>query len=349
VICANSPSSPEPAADCSAACCSDGNPSSSSSTTPTASACSPPDSPTCPAIATCETSTRPPAPATLSPEDSPASHLVRPGSGSARTIPATCGHTPFVYWSKAEHRWASSRMCLDFSAQDTSEPYSETWPKRGSMRSGACWEQTMSVPRIDASGCGFWRTPRAIYGEHPGMTDESHLTGQAIAASWPTPKGSPSDPDFARTNREGSGGDDLVTRVARGGATRQTWPTPNTCDATGAGSAQSRLDGRQAQLHQCVKTWATPSAARGGPCLNGGQGNALASDVAKQMPTPTANRRSGLQSHGVNVITGSLNPTWVEWLQGWPRGWTDCEHSVTDGCLRQWRQRSRCWLGLLGW
>ena len=40
----------------------------------------------------------------------------------------------------------------------------------------------MSVPRIDASGCGFWLTPRAIYAEHPGMTDESHLTGQAIFA-----------------------------------------------------------------------------------------------------------------------------------------------------------------------
>jgi hypothetical protein len=22
--------------------------------------------------------------------------------------------------------------------------------------------------------------------------------------------------------------------------------------------------------------------------------------------------------------TGSLNPTWVEWLMGYPAGWTDC-------------------------
>jgi len=29
------------------------------------------------------------------------------------------------------------------------------------------------------------------------------------------------------------------------------------------------------------------------------------------------------------VTTGSLNPTWVEWLMGFPLGWTDCEHLAT--------------------
>lgn len=39
-------------------------------------------------------------------------------------------------------------------------------------------------------------------------------------------------------------------------------------------------------------------------------------------PTPTASRRSGLQSHGKNAILGNLNPTWIEWLQGLPSQWT---------------------------
>ena len=30
---------------------------------------------------------------------------------------------------------------------------------------------------------------------------------------------------------------------------------------------------------------------------------------------------------------GQLNPTWVEWLMGWPLGWTDLKPSETDRCL----------------
>ena len=44
---------------------------------------------------------------------------------------------------------------------------------------------------------------------------------------------------------------------------------------------------------------------------------------AQSFPTPTANRRDGLQSHGINVVSGQLNPMWVEWLMAWPSGWTD--------------------------
>ena len=71
---------------------------------------------------------------------------------------------------------------------------------------------------------------------------------------WPTPKSSPSGPDFARANRPGSGGDDLATAAAR-----------------------------------------DPQAG------------------------------------------GSLNPTWVEWLMGWPLGWTDCAPLEMAGYHR-WRQ-----------
>ena len=51
---------------------------------------------------------------------------------------------------------------------------------------------------------------------------------------------------------------------------------------------------------------------------------------AVMWPTPTANRRDGLQSHGVNIVSGSLNPNWVEWLMGYPVGWTDLGDSVTQ-------------------
>jgi hypothetical protein len=36
--------------------------------------------------------------------------------------------------------------------------------------------------------------------------------------------------------------------------------------------------------------------------------------------------------------TGRLNPEWVEWLMGWPIGWTDLKPLATDR-FREWRQQ----------
>jgi len=40
----------------------------------------------------------------------------------------------------------------------------------------------------------------------------------------------------------------------------------------------------------------------------------------------------------VNVAGGTLNPTWVEWLMGWPLGWTDLSVSATAK-FREWQQQ----------
>jgi len=47
------------------------------------------------------------------------------------------------------------------------------------------------------------------------------------------------------------------------------------------------------------------------------------------LPTLTASRRSGLQSHGQNAFLGSLNPTWAEWFMGLPIGWSASTPSET--------------------
>lgn len=42
--------------------------------------------------------------------------------------------------------------------------------------------------------------------------------------------------------------------------------------------------------------------------------------------------------HYIDITNGGrLNPNWVEWLMGWPIGWTDLEPLATDR-FRQWRQ-----------
>ena len=77
--------------------------------------------------------------------------------------------------------------------------------------------------------------------------------------------------------------------------------------------------------------WPTPRAGDGmtHPLRNPenikGNGRGRLEDVVALWPTPTSNRRSGLQSHGVNALLGSLNPEFVEWLQGYPITWTELE------------------------
>jgi hypothetical protein len=39
-----------------------------------------------------------------------------------------------------------------------------------------------------------------------------------------------------------------------------------------------------------------------------------------------------------SLIGGKLNPTWVEWLMGWPLEWTDLKPLETDK-FRQWQQQ----------
>jgi len=65
-------------------------------------------------------------------------------------------------------------------------------------------------------------------------------------------------------------------------------------------------------------------------------------DASQRGPTknydPQAKSQSGrtLQSYAAKFsnmeypITGQLNPTWVEWLMGWPLGWTDLKPLETD-------------------
>lgn len=89
---------------------------------------------------------------------------------------------------------------------------------------------------------------------------------EASKKIWPTPKETPSGPDYARVNREGSGGDDLATAVAK------MYPTMDEGAAKGRGQASAD------QRHR---------------------------------------------------LGGSLNPTWVEWLMGFPIGWTVSRPSET--------------------
>jgi len=70
------------------------------------------------------------------------------------------------------------------------------------------------------------------------------------------------------------------------------------------------------------------------------------STAVKMLPTPTAQicKNNGSASHLRRntlpldaVAGGPLNPTWVEWLMGWPIGWGGLEPLAMDRC-RSWQR-----------
>lgn len=94
------------------------------------------------------------------------------------------------------------------------------------------------------------------------------------------------------------------------------------------------------------KMWPTPKASAAGPdfaAMKRGKSISLQTAVA-MFPTPTvqdATNNGGKSQYQRNslplnaIAGGALNPTWVEWLMGWPLGWTDCAASATDR-FREW-------------
>ena len=98
--------------------------------------------------------------------------------------------------------------------------------------------------------------------------------------------------------------------------TKETWPTPRSCSAMASTITQESAwnEKRNPNLETIVgrRTWGTPKVQDSRHALQDrGKGN-----LGEQV--------SGLHNGG------KLNPTWVEWLMGWPLEWTDLKPLEMD-------------------
>ena len=120
-----------------------------------------------------------------------------------------------------------------------------------------------------------------------------------------------------------------------------SWLTPSVEDAGRQGSAEAWKEysekGRttQARLRNQVKMWPTPRASLRGDCPSERKRHSPdLHAMVKMWPTPRVddsknnNGPSQVNRHAQKVaVGGALNPTWVEWLMGYPLGWTDLNAS----------------------
>jgi DNA (cytosine-5)-methyltransferase 1 len=177
------------------------------------------------------------------------------------------------------------------------ELFLETWPQWGLMRDGECWEQLTLEQTI--RGTEFGLSPNGI-------------------------------DNFYTPNTTGLNGGSNSRKALK--KKMEKWATPTTMDKLPPKSQQA--------LHK-EATQARPGRSK--PANLRDQVSNM-ENWTKLLPTPnsrdwkdgkTAGNR---KSPGLGVIAhqlgrgdgGHLNPTWVEWLMGWPLEWTDLKPLEMD-------------------
>ena len=160
-------------------------------------------------------------------------------------------------------------------------------------------------------------------GELSALPTPERLTSGIGYGSWPTPAARDHNPTNSIQHlSEGRHVDQLPNRVKM--TELGMWATPTHRDWKGPTITEKYPDGFNKSLPNQIAKWPTPNASdhrdRGGPS------------------TPAIQRRQaiGKQIELSMKVDGALNPNWVEWLMGWPVGWTDLKPSGTVRFLRWW-------------
>ena len=133
---------------------------------------------------------------------------------------------------------------------------------------------------------------------------------------WPTPTTIPEAPN--------KGSNKINGPKNLGQVAKEIWPTPNASEHiadryTIKTTMKHFQEGRQIHLAQAVKLWPTPQARDW-------------KDGSNPKPHGRHSEPLGVQ------VGGSLNPAWVEWIMGWPIGWTDLKPLGMDK-YQEWRQQ----------
>jgi DNA (cytosine-5)-methyltransferase 1 len=241
--------------------------------------------------------------------------------------------------------------------QKEQSEFAKNWPKEGMIVDGVVYPLVMWERGIKGKGGGYWLTPTVVGVSHrsqegiekkrmkqlrsgrtttpPGSLAEQVQYGYPIKSIWPTP----TVQDFKK----------------RGPKSKQTvlsnqclWPTPSAKEAGEMGWMEDCIPNKrlynpktgkhtQTTLNRAVKYWPTPCTRDVTMPSNKFMAYSLSREV-KRFPTPNARdctrdtsiKRDRLPDIvGSNKVTGQLNPMWVEWLQGYPIGWTELKHSAT--------------------
>ena len=189
----------------------------------------------------------------------------------------------------------TSQTCLLETGEIGLSEFSGTFPRSGMMRNGTVYQLPNLARTITEIASGLWPTPRAQESKHAAPTE------------WEM-----------NTDHQGTQGSLRVQVNKR----PFYWRTP---DIGGGGTPKAIFEGRthresgqpiQVRLADQVKLWPTPCAHEAR--LGYQRRDTGKKGTQKSLTTLVIDSQGGREQ-----TVGSLNPTWVEWLMGFPLGHTD--------------------------
>ena len=203
-----------------------------------------------------------------------------------------------------------------FCGPEAFQPCSKTLPRWGMMQDGECWELGTLVRPIKGTGCGSWPTPATR--DYKGSYTKDALVRK--------------DGKSRMDALNGRYGDKIQKALQS-----KFWPTPTKSEGS---KISSQPNYGQIGLSNHPKIAGLPDRPKGTKDVAGG------TVTRQKYPTPTRqdHKRRGPNSkqQGLSNVEpaskGQLNPDWVEWLMGWPIGWTDLKPLETDR-FQQWQQQ----------
>ena len=284
--------------------------------------------------------------------DSHASRFPLPGSEEALLMTAISGRRCIESYKRYSPLGSLLRTLVDCSIWNSRTCYL-TWKPRVTQHKHLYFQLVPSMPNTEGIESGLLHTPTAKANQ---MSPHELKKGSGF---WPTPDASPRGPaatdlvvNQSTVIRRASGqkrGMDLQTAA-------KLWPTP-TANLSGEANFMESLvtkDGKPAQpgerayspksgkhtsvsLNRAVKMWPTPTAtehkgARKKEAMEKTGRNPLTNSLRDSVEA-----QSGYQSPE-GKLAGSLSPDWVEWLMGYPIGWTNLSDSTEQHTESQTEQ-----------
>ena len=226
-------------------------------------------------------------------EDFLASHSVQPGSAEARMMTVTSGRKCCELYRKSGPLGSLVRTLLESSAWRSTRCYL-TWKASATPAKRLLFRLVPSMPRTEGTGLQSWPTP--------SVSDTFTANLKSIQ------------------QKDGSRHSLNLSQAVK------LWPTPTARDSKGANSMEHLATGNHvAQLANYVKLIPTVTTGAG---MCGGSANYQRLKEMEEAGVISAEERRNMAAGN----GGQLNPTWVEWLMGFPLGWTDLSASETPSC-----------------